>query len=174
MDTKEILMTVGTSVSFVSMCLTALFWWLARREKNASQEAARQASAIVAGQAETALRAAISLTRQPVRDLTVKIVEVIDGAHPNKLNAEQKRRLEPLDKAFHEAVEDNLNAYEDACAKYVDGKIDKDRFKKMYIEEIRNICVQKDGPVHSFMHPEGSSKFQAIWKVYREWHIHEK
>lgn len=160
MDTKEILMIVGTAVSVCFGIISVVAAMYSRR--------------IAMGQAETGLRASIRLTRQAVRDLTIRIGEVLDGANPNKLTAEQRRRLQPLDKAFREAVEDNLNAYEDACAKYRDKKIDRVRFKKMYIDEIRNLCIEKEGPIHDLMHPEGASKFQAIWKVYREWHIHEK
>lgn len=160
MDIKEVLMAIGTSVSIVFGALSVF--------------AALYARKIAMGQAETALRASIRMTRQAVRDLAIKIGDVMEGVNPTKLSAEQRRRLEPLDKAFREAVEDNLNAYEDACAKYLDKKIDRARFKKMYIDEIRNLCQVREGVIHDFIHPEGASKFQAIWKVYREWHIHEK
>lgn len=135
---------------------------------------ARRSQSIAIGQAETAIRSALRMTRQAVRDLAVQIATVMDGKRPDQLRAEDKRRLEPLQLAFREAVEDNLNAYEDACAKYIDGKIDRARFKKSYIEEIRTICQQKDNDCAEFMIPETTSKFQGIWKVFREWHVHEK
>ena len=98
----------------------------------------------------------------------------MDGRRSDELKAQDKRRLEILEKAFRSAVEDNLNAYEDACAKYVDGKIDKERFKKSYISEVQRLCAEKTSVITDLMHPDTTSKFQAIWKVYREWHIHEK
>jgi hypothetical protein len=166
-DTKEILMLTGTIVSVVFGVISIIFGVLSILGARASRKTAM-------GQAETSLRASIRVTRQAVRDLAIKIGEVIDGTAQSKLTSEQKRKLEALDKPFREAVEDNLNAYEDACAKYLDNKIDRERFKKMYVEEIRNLCVEKQGPVADLMHPEGTSKFQAIWKVYREWHVHEQ
>jgi hypothetical protein len=167
MDTKEALMLTGTIMSVVFGVISIVFAVFSIRASSASRLTAM-------GQAETGLRASIRLTRQSVRDLAIQIGELMDGTNPTKITAEQRRRLEPLDRAFREAVEDNLNAYEDACAKYIDNKIDRERFRKMYIEEIRNLCVDKQGPIHDCLHPEGSSKFQVIWKVYREWHVHEK
>ena len=37
------------------------------------------------------------------------------------------------------ALEGVLNAYDEACAKYLDGKVDKERFKKLYHDEIRQL-----------------------------------
>lgn len=160
MDAKEILTLIGTVVSVVFGVISVI--------------AAFASRSIATGQAETGLRAAIRMTRQAVRDLNLQVEEIIDGKTESAWNAEQKRRLKGIGPAIREAVEDNLNAYEDACAKYLDGKIDRSRFKKTYIEEIRNLCKEKAGIIGEFMHPEGASNFQAIWKVYRQWHIHEK
>lgn len=64
-------------------------------------------------------------------------------------------------------MESYLNAYEDACGKYLDKKIDEVRFKKSYISEIKNICEKE--LYNAFMQPESTSKYTAIWKVYKEW-----
>ena len=40
--------------------------------------------------------------------------------------------------------EDYLNAYDEACAKYIDNKIDKVRFKKMYFDEIKNLVENEN------------------------------
>ncbi len=154
-------------VSVLSLLATVVFAILAARSAN-------RAHVVTIGAAETALRNAISLTRQRVGDLALQVGAVLDGRRKDELTARDKRQLELLEKAFRSAVEDNLNAYEDACAKYLDGKIDRERFKKTYVCEIQNLCNEKSSVIAEFMHPESTSKFQAIWKVYREWHIHEK
>lgn len=136
--------------------------------------AAKSSRKTATGQAETGLRAQISLSRRAVRDIGIQIATVREGKSDADLSPEQKRRLEPLALAFMEAVEDNLNAYEDACGKYRDNKIDKERFKKTYVNEIRNICEDKTGPTSGLMFPEAPSRFQCIWAVYKEWHHHEK
>jgi hypothetical protein len=129
---------------------------------------------IVMGQQETSLRAAIRLTRQAVQDLAIRIGTVMDGKREDEVRAEDRRRLQPLALAFREAIEDNLNAYEDACAKYLDKKIDRGRFFKSYSKEIENICTQENNEIAKFMHPADTSSYQAIWKVYREWFVREK
>lgn len=69
------------------------------------------------------------------------------------------------------ALEDVLNAYDEACAKYIDNKVDKERFKKLYVTEIRNL-VEDDNTKHYFVMPQ--SRFQATVKVYRKWNNLEK
>jgi len=105
----------------------------------------------------------------------MRIHTFLDGRRRDQLNAEDKRKLAAFEGPFKEALEDNLNAYEDACGKYRDNKIDKTRFTNMYIREVQNLCeCDSENPVHGLMHPQASCKFEAIWTVYQEWHRHEK
>jgi len=60
---------------------------------------------------------------------------------------------------------------ENACSLYIDNKIDKIRFKKLYFSEIKRIIEDKSH--QAFYYPEAISKYQATWKVYREWDILE-
>jgi hypothetical protein len=167
MDEKTSISFWSAVVSFLSLCATIYF---ARR----AATAAGRSQAVALGSAELSLRSAITVTRQAVRQIGIEAANVRDGRRDDELNAAEKRKLGAYDSAFREALEDNLNAYEGACAKYLDEKIDRIRFRKMYLDEIGNLCRAKDShPIHAFMHPADNSKFQAIWKVYREWHIHE-
>lgn len=67
--------------------------------------------------------------------------------------------------------EDYLNAYDEACAKYIDNKIDKVRFKKMYVDEIKNLVESKNGKEKI---DTDTTRFRAIRKVYNEWNNLEK
>lgn len=49
-----------------------------------------------------------------------------------------------LIRSFESAEEQYRNAYEEACSKYLDGKIDKERFEKMYLIEIQNLVTNID------------------------------
>lgn len=64
------------------------------------------------------------------------------------------------------ALEGLLNAYDEACAKYLDGKVDKERFKKLYRDEIRQLV---DDEVIKEKYREPQTKFHATVKVYKEW-----
>ena len=56
--------------------------------------------------------------------------------------------------------------YDEACAKYIDKKVDITRFNKLYVTEIRNL-VEDDNTKSYYIMPQ--SRFQATVKVYREW-----
>ena len=63
------------------------------------------------------------------------------------------------------ALEGVLNAYDEACAKYLDEKVDKERFKKLYHDEIRQLVVD---PTIKEKYVEPQTKFHATVKVYTE------
>ena len=89
----------------------------------------------------------------------------------NSLTEVQAEELNIYTGLFKSAVESWLNTYEEACAKYIDNKIDKKRFKKQYHTEIRNLVEEEE--FEKFFNPT-KSKFQAILKVYKEWNNLEK
>lgn len=69
------------------------------------------------------------------------------------------------------ALEDVANAYDEACAKYLDGKVDKQRFKQLYVNEIRN-WVDSEAVKDKYIMPQ--SRFHATVKVYDEWNNLER
>ena len=62
------------------------------------------------------------------------------------------------------------NAYDEAWAKYLDGKVDKVRFKKLYYTEIKNLVEDNNTKPH---YNTIDSKFQATIKI-EEWNNFEK
>lgn len=71
-----------------------------------------------------------------------------------------------LRKKSEALLEDLLNAYDEACAKYIDNKVDKKRFKKLYEVEIRQL-YEEDSLSDKFQ--KQTTRFQAIRKVYDKW-----
>lgn len=65
------------------------------------------------------------------------------------------------------SLEEVANAYDEACMKYLDEKVDKVRFKRAYIYEIKN-WVESDAVKNKYVMPQ--SKFHATVKVYNEWY----
>ncbi len=111
------------------------------------------------GNIELNIREGIRDTKERVQNLKIPAEKLSDS---DKLD---------LTKRLDAAIEENLNAYEEACAKYIDGKVDRKRFKKMYKDEIRNL-VQNENLKKYF---DGvTSTYKAILKVYREWEDLEK
>ena len=87
------------------------------------------------------------------------------------MSEDEKSICEAFEKQYSEARQNLINSYEEACTKYLDGKIDKVRFKKNYIIEIRNIVEAKE---LKGLFDSHSSRYKAIIKVYDEWENLEK
>lgn len=174
MDASAKIALGSAIVACLSFIGTMFFAYKASQSSKEARGSENRANDIAVGQAETALRAAISTTRQRIEDSALKIEELLNGRVLIQLNAAEKRRLELLDKSRSSIVEDHLNAYEDACGKYLDDKIDRERFKKSYVSEIGNICNHEIASYAKHMQPKSNSKYEAIWKVFDEWHRFEK
>ena len=81
-----------------------------------------------------------------------------------KLNYDSENEF--LNKQFDAINEELLNAYDEACAKYLDKKVDKERFRKMYFHEIKQLVECKE---FSEAYDRVSSRYIATIKVYQEW-----
>ena len=119
-----------------------------------------KADKIAQGQIEISIHQLINQTKKDVMDISVIVSE--------KLSANKEEIEEALKQALKTAQEQNLNAYEEACAKYLDGKVDKERFKKNYSVEIRQL-VEKYSEKYGATTP-----YKATIKVYNEWNNLEK
>lgn len=115
------------------------------------------------GQIELEIHQLINQAQKDVLDISIMMVE--------KLPDNSKDAKIMIKKALNAAYERNLNAYEEACAKYLDNKVDKDRFKKNYHLDIRNL-VQNEQFQDKF-NPL-ISPYKAILKVYNDWNNLEK
>lgn len=62
--------------------------------------------------------------------------------------------------------EDYRNAYEDACSKYEDNKIDRLRFEKMYKDSIKQLVEDE---IHKGFYVEPQTKYTCTLKLYKKW-----
>lgn len=67
---------------------------------------------------------------------------------------------------YNSYIELELCAYDEACSLYIDNKLDKERFKKNYQVEIRNL-FETDGIKEKL--DSVNSKYYCLLKVYKEW-----
>ncbi|MCK2113422.1 hypothetical protein ACOQNQ_19745 [Pseudomonas juntendi] len=79
--------------------------------------------------------------------------------------------LELYRKSFDASVQTMINYYDAACSKFIDGKVDVERFKKTYTVEIRQLVENQE--LQRYFHPT-TSKYRAILKLYKEWGDLEK
>ena len=103
-------------------------------------------------------------------NLELQIRTMISDAKYRQLEWQSKLISEPpnevLQSQYDVLTEEVLNAYDEACAKYNDGKVDKARFKKMYFHEIRQL-VEDDNFKDKYSGIQ--SRYNATKKVYDEW-----
>jgi DNA-binding Xre family transcriptional regulator len=112
----------------------------------------------------------ITNTKDKVNEVAMQMAPLL-SKNKGKRTAEEESQLEMLCKVYDSAVESNLNAYEEACAKYLDRKVDRKRFKKTYKTEIRQLV--EDDSLRDRFEPL-TSKFKAIMRIYDEWENLEK
>ncbi|MCG8828982.1 hypothetical protein G1J88_11385 [Tenacibaculum dicentrarchi] len=124
------------------------------------------------GNLELSTSERISNSRDKVGDITMIMSPLISKKKSGNLTSDEVFTLEAQTKVLDSAIENNINAYEEACSKYIDGKIDRERFKKSYNTEIRQL-VENANLNSSYFNPL-TSKFKAILKIYDEWNNLEK
>lgn len=115
------------------------------------------------GEIEINIHQLINQAKKDVMDATLIIAEKCSD------NDQEMKKI--LNQTFKAAVERSLNAYDEACAKYLDDKVDKERFKKNYHKEIRQLV---ENPNNKNKFDANTSPYKAILKVYKEWNDLEK
>ena len=104
-----------------------------------------------------------------MQQYTLQMATIRKDRKEEQLPSDERSVYDVLVACYDKAVEQHLNSYEDACAKYLDRKIDTQRFKKSYTTEIRDLCEKTRGTIHKLLHPDTTSNYKAIWAVYKEW-----
>ncbi len=119
----------------------------------------KRASAMI----ELAISERITSTKEKVSDVTNIMTPIVSKT---KRNQDDENMIVLYGKQLDLAIENNINAYEEACAKYLDNKVDKIRFKKLYKNELRKLVEHNELKKYF----DGvSSDFKAIIKVYTKW-----
>ena len=113
MTIYEIITTVISSIAIIISLFALIF----------TKMNANKIEKISYGQSEIAIRETITNARNRITDILLKA---------NKENNQYTNQCMKV------SIEQLLNVYEEACSKYIDSKIDKKRFKKTYIDEIKN------------------------------------
>ncbi|MGD0768463.1 MAG: hypothetical protein ABSB42_09755 [Tepidisphaeraceae bacterium] len=161
-DNADWIALASAVVSILALLVTIYF---ARRAESAS----KSANSVAAGQAETQLRATITASQQWVQQCNIQIITIRKDRKPEELPPDERSVYDVHLANYDIAVEQQLNSYEDACAKYLDDKIDRQRFKKSCAIELRDLCEKKSGTIHKLLHPRVTSNYKAIWAVYEVW-----
>ncbi len=128
---------IGSIADYLNVFLTGIITFFVYRYTKKQSDA----------QMEIAVREMISSARSNLRQIIITDTSVKEAL-------------------LNEAKEELLNAYDEACAKYIDKKIDKKTFKRMYYGEIKNIVKNEE---FKKMINWPKSKFPHIVQVHQEW-----
>jgi len=130
MTSQNLITGIATVISLASLLATIYFANRARRDSQEAATYVKRANDISIGMAENEIRRDITDARKYFENIAAEIEEVLDGRELTGLDDRERRQIERIGLRRSSALEDLLNAYENACAKYIDKKIDIERFKK--------------------------------------------
>lgn len=153
MEVNDIIMLI---ISIVSVIISIVALCLSASAQNKGNRIAETANEMLKGQVEMQIRTMITDARNRYEDVSAKL-----GKHEDK---------QVLNDIIHSALESCLNAYDEACAKYIDSKVDKERFKKLYFEEIKQL-VENESLTEYYS--ETQTRYKATVIVYKEWNNKE-
>ena len=115
---------------------------------------------------ELEISQSIENAKSKINEIAIIMVPFVSKETIGKLSEEDKETLDLYRKSFNAPTQTLINYYDSACSKYVDGKVDKVRFKKSYKNEIRKLIENKD--LKEYFDPLTSS-YKPILNVYAEW-----
>lgn len=160
---------ISTGISLLSLVVAFVALQRSSRDSARTVEIDGEQLKLTHGQLEIDLRKMITEARHRTEDFFSKNADFL-ALPAADLGAEDKSRRERLLVTTHSMVEGYLSALDSACGKYIDGKIDKTRFKKDYQREIRQVVQNKD---HEEYFKTGHA-YNALMRVYDEWENPEK
>lgn len=157
--------SIGASVlSVLSLVLSFVAYRTSTKIAKDRTQIAQSQSLTAQAQVELYMSERIASTRDKVHQYSLEVAEY--AAIPEVLRSEKEKiLLDVRQKAFDSSVESNLNAYDEACKKYYDGKVDQARFVKSYDREIRQLVEHPDFKDHYF---GTTSPYRAIQRFYED------
>ncbi|MBK5017286.1 hypothetical protein [Pantoea sp. S62] len=125
-------------------------------------------------QALNVQKSSLSLAEATLENqLQVSISSALDKIQQAVLALSNKKEDDPDYEIFRQSLrvaqENWLNAHDQACMSYLEGKINKATFKRTYHVPIRNI-MKEFGDTKFFL-PANLSPYQSMLKCFDEWEV---
>lgn len=116
-------------------------------------------------QNELQMREILSNAKNKVLETTYNLIkEEADTSWWKRIFKSHKNKIGGIKKIAEAAIEDYRNMYDELCAKYLEGKLDRKHFRKMYKSEIKK-RYEEDKEYYE-RHQE---QYEATCKVYKKW-----
>ncbi|EJH2658840.1 hypothetical protein NDG35_002020 [Salmonella enterica] len=154
------------AVSIVALLLSIYTFIKSRKDVRIAQNNANEALKLQYGSIELQIRTGITSARNTINNMVPILSPFLAKKKSGSLSEEEKYTITLLYKAYDSYVEDLLNQYDEACQKYIDGKVDKVTFREAYFSEIKNIISSQE---LSTYYSRSTSKYKATLTVYDIW-----
>lgn len=175
MDAKDWVMAVlslaGIIISLFSLKNSSKASSIAANAASSAANASSSALSVQHASVELEIRNAIEGAKYNIQTLSSSFAPLKVGHEKGTLSENEEAVYQIHLKTLDSMIESMLNQYDDACAKYLDGKIDKARFRKTYHKEIANIV--ENAEFKEYFDPT-TSRYKPILMVYKEWFDYEK
>lgn len=123
----------------------------------------RRAAKVAADSAQAGIFLSIDRDLAAARSTYLNRFQDFITAQNDKKSSEQSTTLKQA--LLLDAKETFCNVIDNSCAQYIDGRLDKNRFKKMYCDAFREHVRHSD---FSDKYTEGT-RYQSTLKCIREW-----
>ena len=145
--------TVEAIIALCALIVSIISIYKSNKASETANKLNKDANILTQGQVEIQIREMISAAKSRYIDVGCRFAN----------NDSDKSLLKPIVAAVEEEV---CNAYDEACMKYLDNKVDIERFKKNYFNEIKNL-VEDENTREKYIEPQ--TKFHATVEVYKKW-----
>lgn len=158
-------------VAIAALVVSAISLFLSWRATAKTEAISRENTNIQHAMIENDLRQSIETSTSKINEIAMIMLPFTKRKELGTITTEEDAILDGYHLNFNAAIQAMLNTYDGVCSKYLDGKIDKSRFKKSYHVEIRNLVERKD--LKDYF-DSNTSRYKPIIKVYKEWNDHEE
>ncbi|MCU0120551.1 hypothetical protein N8H74_20000 [Pseudomonas sp. B2M1-30] len=153
-------------IAAISMIVSVGAVYFARASSKNANLIAQENLNLQSAMVETGISQSIEGAKAKINEVSVVMVPLVVKENADNISIEEAANLVLFRKIMASAEQSLVNHYDFACSKYIDGKVDKIRFKKSYRTEIRQLVESQDFQEH--FNPV-TSTYKPILMVYKEW-----
>ncbi|MEG8246621.1 hypothetical protein [Pseudomonas paracarnis] len=153
-------------IAAISMVVSVGAMYFAKASSKKANSIAQENLNLQNAMVETGISQSIEGAKAKINEVSLVMVPLVARENADNLSVEDAASLVLFRKIMASAVQSLVNHYDFACSKYIDGKVDKIRFKKSYRTEIRQLVEKEDLKEH--FNPV-TTTYKPILMVYKEW-----
>lgn len=153
-------------ISAISMIVSVGAVYFAKASSKKANLIAQENLNLQNAMVENGISQSIEDAKAKINEVSLVMVPLVVKEDIGNLSVEDAANLVLFRKIMDSAVQSLVNHYDSACSKYIDGKVDRVRFRRSYKTEIRQLVERED--LQEYFHPV-TTTYKPILMVYKEW-----